>query len=135
LFRATPWPIPGPDQFAIVRGTFFKYNHLAELLATFTSKTGKAFGMEQRIAIGRSDRYWLAMLSPAFWIGSIRQDVSDLLRFRYAFAILVANQLKVRYQRSVLGFLWTLLNPLLMLTVLAVFLSQVLRMQVEHYAV
>ena len=44
------------------------------------------------------------------------------LRHRDLVLALVARDLKVRYRRSVIGFLWTMLQPLLtMLVLMAVF--------------
>jgi ABC-2 type transport system permease protein/lipopolysaccharide transport system permease protein len=46
----------------------------------------------------------------------------------------VVQELRVRYQRSVLGFFWTLLNPLLMMLTLAwVFSSLEGFREIEHY--
>lgn len=46
------------------------------------------------------------------------------------------RELKVRYKRSVLGFLWALLNPaLLMLVLTAVFSTLLPSAQIPHYAV
>lgn len=39
----------------------------------------------------------------------------------------------MRYKNSVLGFFWTLLEPLLMLTVLYVVFSHLMRIQIEYY--
>ncbi len=44
----------------------------------------------------------------------------DLFRHRALVGVLVARELKARYRGSVLGFLWSLLNPLLMLAVYTV---------------
>jgi ABC-type polysaccharide/polyol phosphate export permease len=44
----------------------------------------------------------------------------DLLRHRALIGVLVARELKARYRGSVLGFFWSLLNPLLMLAVYTV---------------
>ncbi len=41
----------------------------------------------------------------------------DLFRHRALVGVLVARELKARYRGSVLGFFWSLLNPLLMLVV------------------
>jgi ABC-2 type transport system permease protein len=41
----------------------------------------------------------------------------DLLRYRDLVLTLVTRDLKVRYRRSTLGFLWTMLQPLLMMAV------------------
>ena len=48
---------------------------------------------------------------------------------------MVVQELRVRYQRSFLGFLWTLLNPILMMTMLALVFSQLFKMKAGNYAV
>jgi lipopolysaccharide transport system permease protein len=48
-------------------------------------------------------------------------------------ANLVARNLRVKYQRSALGFVWTLLNPLLTVGVLIAVFRFVVRIQVPHY--
>jgi len=49
-------------------------------------------------------------------------SLTSLWRYRYALRNLVTYDLKVRYKKSVLGFLWSLINPLvLILTFLVVF--------------
>ena len=48
---------------------------------------------------------------------------------------LVARDLKVRYRRSTIGFLWTMLQPLLFMMVLQVVFSSVFRGNVENYPV
>ncbi|WP_233579145.1 ABC transporter permease [Tautonia sociabilis] len=63
-------------------------------------------------------------LSGANWIGTIARDARDLYRFRAVLKNLVAQDFRLRYHRSVLGFLWTLLNPILMMAVLSVVFSQ-----------
>lgn len=45
------------------------------------------------------------------------------------------KELKVRYKRSVLGFLWALLNPALMMAVLTLVFSTILRFGIPHYAI
>jgi ABC-2 type transport system permease protein len=42
---------------------------------------------------------------------------------------------KVRYKRSFLGVLWTMLNPLLMMIVFSIVFSSVFRFSVEHFAI
>jgi lipopolysaccharide transport system permease protein len=44
----------------------------------------------------------------------------DLVRHRALIGVLVARELKARYRGSVLGYFWSLLNPLLMLAVYTV---------------
>jgi hypothetical protein len=59
--------------------------------------------------------------------------LAELWRFRYLLRSLVVRNLKVKYQRSVLGFLWTLLNPVLTIAVLIAVFSYVVRMGMVHY--
>ncbi len=47
---------------------------------------------------------------------------------------LVASDLKVKYQSSVLGFAWSLLNPLLMMLVLYLVFNNIFRFEQEHFA-
>lgn len=46
---------------------------------------------------------------------------------------LVTRDIKTKYRRSILGVLWTLLNPLLMMLVLSVVFSHIFKFQVENY--
>src|SRR6185295_19229111 len=48
---------------------------------------------------------------------------------------LVARDLKVRYRRSAIGFLWTMLQPLLFMLVLQVVFSRAFRGNIENYPV
>ncbi len=48
---------------------------------------------------------------------------------------LALKDLRVRYKRSVLGFLWALLNPLFMMVILTVVFSVFMRLAIDHYAV
>lgn len=52
-----------------------------------------------------------------------RGRVLELWGYREVIKNLVAQDLKVKYRRSVLGFFWSLLNPLLQLAVLSVVFS------------
>jgi ABC-type polysaccharide/polyol phosphate export permease len=56
---------------------------------------------------------------PSRWLQRLRQDREELPRFWPVIQNLVTQELRVRYQRSVLGFFWTLLNPLLMMATLS----------------
>ena len=48
---------------------------------------------------------------------------------------LVAQQLILRYRRTALGFLWTLINPLMMMTVLALVFSQLFKVDLKTFAI
>lgn len=60
---------------------------------------------------------------------------AELLRHQALVAALTGRELKGRYRGSVLGFLWTFLNPLLLLSVYALVFSVYFRVQMENYAV
>jgi ABC-type polysaccharide/polyol phosphate export permease len=59
----------------------------------------------------------------------------EVFRYRSLLYNLTMSELKLRYRRSVLGFLWTLLNPLLMMTVMTLVFSRVMRMGTKDYSV
>ena len=46
---------------------------------------------------------------------------------------LVTRDVKTKYRRSVLGVLWTLLNPLLMMVVLSVVFSHLFKFDIDNY--
>lgn len=54
-------------------------------------------------------------------------------RYRHLLRNLVVRDLKLKYRGSVLGFLWSLLNPLVMITVYNFAFTYVLRVQTERY--
>ena len=57
----------------------------------------------------------------------------SLYKHRELVGILVAKQLKLRYRGSGLGFLWTLLNPLLQMCVYTLVFSVYFRLDMEKY--
>ncbi len=59
------------------------------------------------------------------------RDVSSFKRYRFFLVDLVSRDIKTKYRRSVLGVLWSVLNPLLMMCVLTAVFSQVLRVGVD----
>ena len=61
--------------------------------------------------------------------------IADLWRFRQLIALLVVRELKVRYKRSVLGLLWTMLNPLLLMIVYAVVFTTILRAAQPNFSI
>lgn len=62
------------------------------------------------------------------------EEFKDLLRYRDLLTQLIARNIKTRYKRSVLGILWTMLNPLLMMLVLTFVFSEIFRFSTTHYA-
>jgi|SRR6185295_4092018 len=58
-----------------------------------------------------------------------------IYRYRDLVLTLVGRELKVRYRRSAIGFVWTMLQPLLMMVVFYTVFSQLFRFQVPNYPV
>lgn len=61
--------------------------------------------------------------------------MSKLLQRRDLLLALVARDLKVRYRRSAIGFVWTMLQPLLTMLILTVVWSSLFRVDVANYPV
>jgi homopolymeric O-antigen transport system permease protein len=62
------------------------------------------------------------------------QNLKELYVYRALVSSLVVRELRVRYRGSVLGFLWTFLNPFLLMIVYAVVFLFYMRVQMENYA-
>src|SRR4051812_7453885 len=72
---------------------------------------------------------------PSLWLDAVAGERRALVRFWPVVQNMVAQELRVRYQRSVLGFFWTLLNPILMMITLTVVFSQLLDTDPKTYAI
>lgn len=62
-------------------------------------------------------------------------ELDEVWRYRDLLTQLIARNITVRYKRSVLGLLWTMLNPLFMMIILTIVFSNLFRITLEHYAV
>ena len=63
----------------------------------------------------------------------MKQYIQNFKKFQPLLEELVARDIKIKYRRSVLGVLWTLLNPLLMMIVLSVVFSNLFKFDVENF--
>ena len=63
----------------------------------------------------------------------ILNKIRELAKYRELLRNLVIRDIKVRYKRSVLGFLWVMLNPLLMMLVLDVVFSGLFKVSTKNY--
>lgn len=68
-------------------------------------------------------------------IGSIKKQLVELYSFSFVLRQLVQQQLILRYRRTALGYLWTLINPLLMMSVTAVVFATLFKIELKTYAV
>lgn len=63
------------------------------------------------------------------------QLIAEIHRNRELIWALALKELHIRYKRSALGFLWSLLNPLLMMIILSVVFATIARMGIAHYSI
>lgn len=61
------------------------------------------------------------------------QDIIKIYAYREMLKSSVRKELRSRYKASVLGFLWTFLNPLLMLIVYSILFATVMKVKVPQY--
>lgn len=61
--------------------------------------------------------------------------IRDSYRYRELIWALALKELKIRYKRSVLGFMWALLNPALLMLVLTLVFSTIMAFPIKHYAI
>jgi ABC-type polysaccharide/polyol phosphate export permease len=66
-------------------------------------------------------------------IRSVRATAASVLHYRQLIRSLVAKDLKLKYRGSVLGFLWSLVNPLLMLGVYTLAFTYIMKVRVEGF--
>ncbi len=60
--------------------------------------------------------------------------IVEIYQYRTMFWGLITSDLRTRYKGSILGFLWTFLNPLLMLIVYSLVFSTIMRVNIPHYS-
>jgi len=58
-----------------------------------------------------------------------------LLRYRELFFQLVSRDIKLKYRRSFLGYLWSMLNPLLTMVVMVIVFSNLFGRGVQHFPI
>jgi ABC-type polysaccharide/polyol phosphate export permease len=59
----------------------------------------------------------------------------ELRKYRWLLELLIERDLKNKYRKSVLGYLWSILNPLLMMIILTIVFSTIFRFQIPNYPV
>jgi ABC-2 type transport system permease protein/lipopolysaccharide transport system permease protein len=67
----------------------------------------------------------------SFLIHSVR----DIFAYRFVLFNLVNTNLRARYRRSTMGFLWTLVNPLFTMTILSVVFSTIYKLPFADFGV
>lgn len=65
----------------------------------------------------------------------IVEKMEGFVRFSPLLRELVVRDIKVRYRHSVLGLLWTVLNPLLMMTVITIVFSTLFKQNIPNFPI
>jgi ABC-2 type transport system permease protein len=65
----------------------------------------------------------------------LRSEWRDLLEHRDLIRSLVHRDLTVRYKRSPLGVLWTLIHPLILMVIFAIIFSTIFRFQMRSFSI
>lgn len=78
------------------------------------------------------------LCGPLFKGGSmnlLKYRIKTFFKYSDLMKELVERDLKLKYRRSFLGYLWSVLNPLLTMVVLTVVFSTILNKKIEHFPV
>ena len=63
----------------------------------------------------------------------IKLILNNFIRYKDLIIELVLRDIKVKYKKSILGFAWSILNPLLMMMVLSVVFSTIFRNDIKNF--
>lgn len=80
----------------------------------------------------------VAIYRPRFkenFIQGMLAEIGDLWRSRYVGVNLFRVKLSERYQGSVLGVLWSVITPVVMMVIMAIIFPLIMKMRVENYVV
>ena len=71
----------------------------------------------------------------AFNKGYVKEKMEGFRRFTPLLRELVVRDIKVRYRHSVLGLVWTVLNPLLMMVVITIVFSTLFKQNIPNFPI
>ena len=66
---------------------------------------------------------------------SLKQMVQEFWKYQDLLRLLVSRNLKLKYRRSVLGYVWSVLNPLLTMIVMTIVFSTMFSRNIENFPV
>ena len=59
--------------------------------------------------------------------------MNDFIKYKDLIIELVLRDIKVKYKRSILGVLWSILNPLLMMMIMTVVFSTIFKSSIPNF--
>ncbi|MCC6932943.1 MAG: ABC transporter permease [Deltaproteobacteria bacterium] len=70
-----------------------------------------------------------------FVLGTLKEFFLGLFQYREYLKQSIIRELRKKYKRSILGYLWSMLQPLFMMIILAMVFSEIMKSDVKNYAV
>lgn len=122
------WQVHGLT--GISRGAFNAYL-LLFVLATIGWRTGRALWLQQTATPATDDMP--GMMDRAAEPATLAGTLVSLVRYRELIKNLVLRDLKLKYRGSMLGFVWSLVNPLMMIAVYTVAFTYIIRNRIEGF--
>lgn len=68
-------------------------------------------------------------------MSTFRYRINTFMQYKDLIKELVSRDIKLKYRRSFLGYIWSILNPLLIMVVLSVVFSAMFKKNIENYPV
>jgi len=65
----------------------------------------------------------------------MKNAIATFIKYRPLLNNLISRDIKVKYRRSFLGILWSVLNPLLMMIVMTIVFSHVFKFEIENFPI
>ncbi|MGI6298577.1 MAG: ABC transporter permease [Saccharofermentanales bacterium] len=65
----------------------------------------------------------------------MRSYIEVFCKYRFLLYDLISRDIKVKYRRSILGILWSVLNPLLMMLVITSVFQNIFKVQIENFPI
>ncbi len=65
----------------------------------------------------------------------MKAHIETFGRYKYLLKNLIVKDVKLKYRRSILGILWSVLNPLLMMIVISAVFSSIFKIKVENFPI
>ena len=66
---------------------------------------------------------------------NFNNNFEEIYSYRYVLIQLVKQQLILKYRRTILGYTWNLLNPLLMMSITAIVFSSIYKMDLKSFTI
>lgn len=61
------------------------------------------------------------------------EEIKEIIKYRELLKNLIIRDIKVRYKRSIIGFIWVMLNPLMTMLILNIVFSELFKVSTKNY--